>query len=54
MLTITPAEKADITHIVCPYCKERLARVGISKGSKIVGLTFKCRKCGKLWNVKTE
>lgn len=54
MLSITPAAKSDITHIVCPHCKEKLARVGLHKSSKIDGLTFKCRKCGKLWNVKTE
>lgn len=54
MLCITPAEKTEITHIVCPYCREKLSRVGLRKNSKIVGLTFKCRKCGRLWNVKTE
>lgn len=54
MLNITPAEKSDVTHIVCPHCKEKLTRIGLQKNSKIEGLTFKCRKCGKLWNVKTE
>lgn len=54
MLSVTPAEKSEITHIVCPYCKEKVARIGLEKGSKISGLTFRCRRCGKLWSVKTE
>lgn len=55
MLSITPAaENTEITHIVCPHCKEKLPRVGLQKSSKIDGFTFKCRKCGKLWSVKTE
>ena len=54
MLSITPAVKSDITHIVCPHCKDKLARVGLEKDSKINGLTYKSRKCGKLWTVKTE
>ena len=31
MLSVTPAEKSEITHIVCPYCKEKVARVGLDK-----------------------
>lgn len=54
MLSITPTEKSDITRIECPCCKEKLPRVGLQKDSKIDGLTFKCRKCGKLFSVKTE
>lgn len=54
MYTITPTVESDITKIVCPYCKEKVPRIGLQKESKIQGLTFKCRKCGKLWEVKTE
>lgn len=54
MLSITPAEKTDITRIVCPACGEKVARVGLLKNSRVDGLTFKCRRCGKLWVIKTE
>lgn len=54
MFLITPTVESEITKIVCPHCKEKVPRIGIEKGSKISGLTFKCRKCGKLWTVKTE
>lgn len=55
MLYIMPEEEqSEITHIVCPQCKEKLSRVGLKKNSKVHGFTFKCRKCGKLWSVKTE
>ena len=53
-INITPAEKRDITKIVCPGCGERLRSVGLLRGSKIEGLTFKCKRCEKLWNVKSE
>lgn len=54
MLKIIPADVTDITKVVCPGCRERLPRVGIKKGSNVRGLTFRCRKCGKLWEVQTE
>lgn len=54
MLTVTPAENTAVTKIVCPACGERLARVGMMPDSRIEGLTFKCKKCGKLWKVKSE
>ena len=53
-LTIIPAKKQDITKIVCPDCKERLRNVGLKKESKIDGLTFKCNRCDKLWEIKSE
>ena len=51
MLKIIPAEGANITKIICPYCNERVRGVGIKKESHIVGLTFKCRRCSRLWEV---
>ena len=54
MLEIKEAERSEITKVACPDCHERVARIGIRKDSKIEGLTFKCRRCGKLWEVKTE
>lgn len=54
MLKITPTVESDVTKIVCPHCHEKVPRIGIPKGSKISCLTFKCRKCGNLWEVKTE
>lgn len=54
MLIIKPSPQCEVTRIPCPYCGERLPRVGLQKDSKVKGLTFKCRKCGKLWGVETE
>lgn len=54
MLTITPAVNTAITKIVCPACGERAARIGLLPGSKVEGLTFKCRKCALLWEVKSK
>ena len=53
MLSITPAPVCEVTNITCPACRERLPRVGIPKGSRIDHFTFKCRRCGRLWAVKT-
>ena len=54
MLFIYPAGESTITKILCPRCKERVPRIGILAGSKIDGLTFRCKKCDGLWQVKTE
>lgn len=54
MLKIVPTEKTEVTKIVCPACKEKLARVAVRKGSRIEGLTFKCRRCSSLWEVNTN
>ena len=54
MIQIKPAEASEITKLVCPHCGEKFPRVGLRKGSRIVGLTFRCRKCGSLWEVTTE
>ena len=54
MFTITPAKESEVTKLVCPHCHEKVPRIGIKKDSKLEGLTFKCRRCGLLWEVKTE
>ena len=54
MFTITPAKESEVTNLVCPHCHEKVPRVGIKKGSKLEGLTFRCKRCGQLWEVKTE
>lgn len=54
MLKTTPAEAAEVTKISCPKCNEKVPRVGLLKGSKVEGLTFKCKRCGSFWEVKTE
>lgn len=54
MFTITPTVESEITKIVCPHCNTKVPRIGLKKGSKIKGLTFKCRTCGKLFEVTTE
>lgn len=54
MLKIIPAEKSEVTHLVCPHCKDRVPRVGLKKDSAVDGLTWTCRRCGMLWGVKTN
>ena len=54
MLTITPAVTSEVTNVACPACREKLPRVGIPKGSTIDTFTFRCRRCGRLWAVKTD
>lgn len=54
MLRIEPAKESEVTRIKCPHCNERVSRVAIKKGSKCEGLTFRCRRCGMLWEVKSE
>lgn len=53
-ITITPTEKQKITRIVCPACNVKVHYVGLFKESKIEGLVFKCKRCGKFWTVKSE
>ena len=54
MLNITPTVQSEFTKIVCPNCNKKVPRVGLQKDSKVQGLTFRCKKCGRLWTVKTE
>lgn len=54
VIQIVPTTQAEVTKIVCPTCKEKVQRVAIKKDSKIDGLTFKCRRCSSLWEIKTE
>lgn len=54
MLKIKPVESSGVTKISCPLCNEKIPRVGLLKGSRVDGLTFKCKKCGNFWEVKTE
>ena len=54
MMKIVPAEFSKVTKIVCPACGERAARIGLLPNSRIEGLTFKCKKCARLWAVSTE
>ncbi len=53
-IIIKPAERASITRIVCPECGDKLRGVGLSKESSISGLSFKCHKCEKLWQVESS
>lgn len=54
MFEIAPAAEAEITKIVCPHCHERLPRVGLLKNSNVKGLTFKCGRCARLWEVRAS
>lgn len=52
-ITITPADRSDITRIICPGCGDKVRSVGLLKESKVEGLTFRCKRCGKLWSLTT-
>ena len=54
MLIIIPAEACKVTRLKCPECKEKLPLVGIKKDSQIDGLSFTCKRCGRLWETKTK
>lgn len=54
MFIIFPAKVSDVTKIICPQCNEKVPRIGLKQDSKVDGLTFKCRRCGELWEVKSE
>jgi predicted RNA-binding Zn-ribbon protein involved in translation (DUF1610 family) len=54
MLEIIPASVSEVTKLVCPHCGEKVSRVGLLKESRVEGLTFKCKKCGMLWEVKSK
>lgn len=53
-IIITPTDSYDVTKLVCPQCGERVKGVALRKDSKIEGLTFKCKRCGRFFSVKTE
>ena len=46
-------EKTEVTKLACPACGERVKQIGLQKDSVIEGLSFKCKKCGLFWEVKT-
>ena len=54
MIKITETEASKVTPISCPDCNEKLPYTGLLPHSKVEGLTFKCKRCRKLWTVKTE
>ena len=54
MIVMTETKPQEVTKLSCPACKEQVSRVGLIKGSTVDGLSFKCKKCGKLWVVKTK
>ena len=50
---IIETDKKEVTKIACPACGERVKQIGLRKDSVIDGLSFKCKKCGMFWEVKT-
>lgn len=52
-IIIKPAERESISRVVCPECGDKLRGVGLSRESRISGLSFQCHRCGKLWAVET-
>ena len=54
MISVLPACEQDVTRIVCPVCREKVKGVGLTKGSEVKGLTFRCRRCHRLWELVTD
>ncbi len=53
-MIVRPAMVQDVKRISCPSCKEKIHGVGLTRGAKVDGLTFKCRRCGRFWEVQQE
>lgn len=53
-MTIKPGIEQKVTRIYCPSCKEKVHGVGLIKGAAVEGLTFKCKRCGRYWEVREE
>lgn len=52
MLTIDPIAPTEVTKVNCPACGERVPRVGLLKDSRVDGVTFKCKRCGRIWVIR--
>lgn len=52
-ILITKTIKSDVTKIICPSCGEKVKGVGLKPNSRTSGLSFKCRRCGELWEVNS-
>jgi transposase-like protein len=52
-LQIVATERTEVTKLVCPECGEKVKQVGLRKDSTIEGLSFKCKRCGRYFEVKT-
>ena len=53
MISVTSAQRQEVTRIVCPVCGERVKGVGLVRNSEVRGLTFRCARCGGLWEVRS-
>lgn len=53
-IKITETDRSDVVRIACPDCGEKVRGVGLLRNSTIHGLTFKCKRCGKLWAIESE
>lgn len=51
---IKRATEGEIKRLTCPACGEKVKYVGVTRDSKIHGLTFRCKRCHSLWEVETE
>lgn len=52
-IIIEPTQRGDVGRIACPECGEKVKYVAIEKDSNISGLTFRCRRCGRFFSVRT-
>lgn len=53
-MKIVETDRSDVVRIACPECGERVRGIGLLRDSTIHGLTFKCKRCGKLWAIESE
>lgn len=52
-LHIEKTGRTEVTKLVCPECGEKVKQIGLRKDSTIDGLSFKCKRCGEYFEVKT-
>ena len=51
---IIPAVAGKVFRLGCPTCGERVKGVGLRAEASPVGLSFKCKRCGRLWEIKQK
>ena len=51
-MRIVPSKEQSVRRIACPFCEEKIKGIGVLPGGSIDGLAFKCKRCGKFWEVK--
>lgn len=47
-------QDTEVIKPFCPYCKKPLTNIGLKKGSTANGITTKCKRCGRLFEITTS